>query len=181
MSIKPGRYELGPQSGTLTVRTGRRGAAAKAGHDLRIEVASWGATVEIAADPGQSALELTADPGSLRVREGTGGMQSLGEEDRSKIEQTIVTEVLKRTTITFRSRSVQSAGQNRLSVEGDLELAGAVNPIAFELSLDDDGHVSGSASIKQTAWSMKPYSAMFGTLKVADEVEVSFDGQLSAT
>ncbi len=179
MSIEPGTYALGPQNGTLSVRTRRGGAAAKAGHDLLIEVGNWGATVEISADPEQTVLELTADSGSLRVREGTGGMKSLGEDDKSNIQQTINDDVLKGTAITFHSRSVSSPGDRQLSVQGDLELAGAINPVGFDLSVDDDGHVSGSAVVKQTAWGMKPYSALFGTLKVADEVEVLIEGQLS--
>lgn len=179
MSIEPGTYTLGPQNSTLSVRTGRRGAIAKVGHDLQIEVGAWGATVEIGADPQQTVLELTADSGSLRVREGTGGIQSLGEEERSGIDQTIVEEVLKGTSIAFRSRSVKPAADGKLSVEGDLEMAGGINPIAFDLNLSDDGHVAASAVVKQTDWGMKPYTALFGTLKVADEVEVSIDGKLS--
>ena len=29
--------------------------------------------------------------------------------------------------------------------------------------------------VKQTDWGIKPYSALFGALKVADEVEVAID------
>ena len=180
MSIEPGTYSLGPENGTLSVRTGRRGAIAKVGHDLLIEVGAWGATVEIGADPRQTVLELTADARSLRVKEATGGIQSLGQEERSGIDQTIDEEVLKGATIAFRSRSAQPDGEGRLSVDGDLELAEGTNPIAFTLTLDDDGVLAGSAVVKQTAWGMKPYTALFGTLKVADEVEVFVDGRLSA-
>jgi polyisoprenoid-binding protein YceI len=180
VSIEPGTYELGPQNGKLSVRTGRRGAIAKVGHDLLIEVGTWQARIEITADPQQTMLELTADSDSLRVREGTGGIQSLGDDERSGIDQTIAEEVLKGTAIAFRSRSVQSGHDGRLSVQGDLELAGAINPIAFELNVGDDGHVSASAVVNQTAWGMKPYTALFGTLKVADEVEVLIDGRLAS-
>ena len=51
MSIAPGRYTLGPQSGELLVHTGRKGGAKKAGHDLVIEVKSWNATMDVADDP----------------------------------------------------------------------------------------------------------------------------------
>ncbi|MEA2637443.1 MAG: hypothetical protein QOE18_500 [Chloroflexota bacterium] len=180
MSIEPGTYALGPQSGTLSVRTGKGGAAARAGHNLLIEVGSWGATVELGADPSESVLELTADSTSLRVLEGTGGMTTLGDDDKSGITQTIDEEVLEGTAIVFRSTSVESSGESRLRVQGDLELAGGINPVAFELELDDDGGVRGTATVKQTAWGMKPYSALFGTLKVADEVEVSIDARLTA-
>lgn len=179
MSIEPGTYALGPQNGTLSVRTGRGGAIAKVGHDLLIEVGAWGATLRIAADRQQTVLELTADARSLKVIEGSGGIQALGEEERAGIDQTIDEEVLKGATIAFRSRSIQSAGERRLSIQGDLELAGAINPVAFDLEVSDDGHVAGSTVVKQTAWGMKPYTALFGTLKVADAVEVLIDGRLS--
>ena len=38
-----------------------------------------------------------------------------------------------------------------------------------------DGWLSASAVRKQTAWGIKPYSTLFGALKVADEVEVTLD------
>jgi hypothetical protein len=41
--------------------------------------------------------------------------------------------------------------------------------------MSPDGHVRGSAVVKQTDWGIKPYSALFGTLKVADEVEVAVE------
>ncbi len=179
MSIEPGTYALGPQNATLSVRTGRRGAIARAGHDLLIEVDIWGATVQVGDTPEQTLVELTADSNSLRVVEGTGGIQSLGEDERSGIGQTIRDEVLRGTPIAFRSIAVQPREDGRLRVQGDLELAGGINPVAFDLSIDDDGQVAGSAVVTQSDWGMKPYTALFGTLKVADEVEVSVDGRLS--
>jgi polyisoprenoid-binding protein YceI len=178
MSIEPGTYELGPHDGTLSVRTGKGGAASKAGHNLLIKVERWGATVELAADPAQSVLELTADSTSFTVLEGTGGMKSLDADDKSGIAQTINEEVLKGTAIAFRSTAVRPDGDGRLHVTGDLELSGGINLVAFDLDVADDGRLTGSASLKQTEWGMKPYSALFGTLKVNDEVQVEIDAKL---
>lgn len=180
MSIESGTYALGPENATLTVRTGRRGAIAKAGHNLRIEVEAWRATVSLSSDPSQSALELTADATSLRVREGSGGMQSLDPDDRAGIDHTINEDVLNGTAIVFRSHEVSRAHNGGLFVTGALELAGATHPISFDLQVGDDGQISGSAVVKQTEWGMKPYTALFGTLKVADEVHVSIDGRLAS-
>ena len=41
--------------------------------------------------------------------------------------------------------------------------------------MDADGTLRGSVVVKQSDWDMKPYSALFGALKVADEVEVAID------
>jgi hypothetical protein len=174
VSISPGSYRLGPDNGTLTVRTGRTGAVAKAGHDLLLEVTSWSATLD-AGEP--TAIELTADATSLKVREGTGGMQALDDGDRANIEQTIDDEVLRREPIAFRSTQVTGTAAG-LSVQGELTLLGTTRPVAFDVAVAD-GRVSAVAVVKQTDFGMKPYSALFGALKVADEVKVAIDAELS--
>jgi Fe-Mn family superoxide dismutase len=179
MSFPAGIYKLGPEHGTLSVRTGRTGAAAKAGHDLLLHVGSWEATVEVGEDPAQTSIVLDADPTSLRVREGTGGMQPLGADDRANIEQTIDDEVLKRQAIEFRSTAVKAAaGGSRISVSGELSLNGTARPIEFDLIVGDDGTFTCSTVVKQTEWGMTPYSALFGALKVVDEIEVAIDAGL---
>jgi polyisoprenoid-binding protein YceI len=175
MSITPGTHKLGPDNGTLTVNTGRSGAAAKAGHDLTIHVDSWEATLTIDEDPSQSSLTLDADASSLRVVNGAGGIQALGDDDKENIKKTIDDDVLKREGIQFRSTSVQAGDDGKLTVQGDLTLRGKTNPITFDLAIGDDDKVSGSAVVKQTDFKMKPYSALFGALKVADEVNVAIE------
>jgi polyisoprenoid-binding protein YceI len=171
-----GSYTLGPDNARLSVRTGRTGAAAKAGHDLLIEVTGWSATLELGDDPARASVALDADSTSLRVLEGTGGMQSLGDNDRASIRQTIDDEVLKGRDIAFRSTEVRApADGGPISVSGELTLAGSSHPIAFELLLGGDGELSASAVLKQTDWGIKPYSTLFGALKVADEVTVTLE------
>ncbi len=173
MSLPAGTHTLGPENGTLSVRTGRSGAAAKAGHDLLIDVAAWQATLEVGDDPAQTSIVLDVDPASLRVREGAGGMQALGSEDKASIQTTIDDEVLKGQAIAFRSTAVQAAaGGSRLSVQGELTLVGETRPVGFDLVVGDDGALSSSVVVKQTDWGITPYSTLFGALKVADEVEV---------
>jgi hypothetical protein len=166
--------KFGPDNGTLTVRTRKAGVAAKAGHNLRMEVTSWTATL----DRDATTLELSADPRSLRVIEGSGGVMPLGDEEKTAIPRTIDEEVLKGTAIEFRSTRMAVDG-NRVDVEGELELSGTRRPISFALDVGDDGRIRGSARIKQTDWGMKPYSALFGTLKVADEVDIEIDARSS--
>jgi polyisoprenoid-binding protein YceI len=114
----------------------------------------------------------------MRVIEGTGGMQSLDDDDRANIAQTIDDEVLRKQQITFRSTRVAPAGDGGLHVEGDLTLLGQTRPLAFDVSVSDDGAVAALAVVRQTDFGMKPYSALFGALKVADEVRVSLSATL---
>lgn len=176
MPIQAGTHTFGPENSALWVMTGRAGAAAKAGHDLLIHVTAWQARLEVGEDPAQTSVVFTADATSLRVREGTGGIQPLGDDDKASIEQTIDDEVLKGMAIEFRSTAVQTAGDgSRISVEGELTLVGETRPIAFELTVGDDGELGGRVVVNQTDWGITPYSTLFGALKVADEVEVVID------
>lgn len=174
MAIQAGTYKLGPDNASLHVETGRSGAAAKAGHDLIIEVNSWEATLEVG---DSSSLTVTADPTSLKVREGKGGMQALKDDDKEDIHKTIDKDVLKQKGISFQSSSCETTGDG-LQVSGELELAGKSNPVSFDVS-ESGGTVTGSANIKQSDWGIKPYSALFGALKVNDEVRVVVEGKLS--
>jgi len=184
MAISAGSYTLGPDNATLSIRTKKAGAAAKAGHNLLIEVTSWSATLELGANGGQTSVELTADARSLRVIEGTGGISALGDDDKASIKRTIDKDLLKGSAIAFRSTAVQgelsATGDSRLSVSGELELAGRRGPIAFQLNAGGDGRLSGAATVKQSSWGIKPYSAMLGALKVVDEVTVEIAAELPA-
>jgi hypothetical protein len=179
VALGNGAHRLGPDQAKLTVRTGKGGAAAMAGHDLLIEVTRWNATLALGADP---SLTLSADSRSMRVLEGTGGVKGLDTGDRANIDQTIDDEVLRGGTIEFRSTSIAVNGDGQVNVnvnvDGELELLGQRGPVSFELTIGDDGRLTGEAAIKQTEFGIKPYSALFGTLKVADEIRITIDGQL---
>jgi hypothetical protein len=87
------------------------------------------------------------------VLEGTGGAMALNDEHKAAIKQTIDEEILKGSPISYRG--------------GELTLNGRTRPVAYSF----DG-AEGRAEVKQTDFGIKPYSALFGTLKVADVVEV---------
>jgi polyisoprenoid-binding protein YceI len=171
MPIGPGKYTFGPENATLTVHTKKGGAAAKAGHDLEMEVTRWSASLELGES---SSASLSADAGSFRVVAGTGGAKPLGADEKAAIPQTIDEEVLKGTAIEFQSSRVEvDRGGHSVAVQGDLELFGQRHPVSFSLNVGFDGRLAGSAQVKQSEWGMEPYTALFGTLKVADDVEVA--------
>jgi hypothetical protein len=157
------------------VRTARTGAAAKAGHDLLLHVTDWAAEVDLGEHP---RLSLDADGASLRVREGTGGMQKLGDDDIAGIHQSIDDDVLRKRPIAFRSTRAEPVKDGQVRVEGELSIGGASHPIAFDL-YPADGRIRGEATVKQSDWGIKQFSILFGALKVADEVEVEIDAAQS--
>jgi YceI-like domain len=180
MPIGPGTYVFGPDNGaTLTVRTKKGGAAAKAGHDLEMEVTRWSAKLELGDSPEAS---FTADSRSFKVVEGTGGVKPLDAEEKAAIPQTIDEEVLKGTAIEFQSSRIEvDRGGHTVDVEGELELFGQRHPVAFKLNVGFNGRMAGSAQLTQSEWGIEPYTALFGTLKVADDVEVEIRADTRST
>jgi polyisoprenoid-binding protein YceI len=158
----------------LQVRTYREGMAQMVGHDLIIDVEKWKATAEVGEDGALSAVQLNADPHSVRVREGLHGVRPLTDKDRADIRNTINEKILRGQPIVFRSSSVEPA-DGALTVHGELELAGTTRPASFELDAGTDGRVSGVLPVTQSKWGIKPYRGLMGALKVRDTIEVVID------
>ena len=181
MTLRSGTREVGPADGTLLIRTGREGAAAKMGHDLSIVATAWSATVTVVAEqPDRSSVRATIDAASLTVREGRGGATALTTKQQSDIEKTIRDKVLesdRHPQITFVSTAV--GGTVALpTVTGDLTIAGTTRSVSLRLAVHDgEGgvRVSGSTQIVQSDFGIKPYSALLGTLRVRDTVDLEVD------
>jgi polyisoprenoid-binding protein YceI len=177
MLLPSGTHRIGPANARLRVHTTRTGAAAKAGHNLEIEVELWKATLVVGDDLAQTTLELTADGSSLHVIEGHGGVSDLGEDDKANIKSTIDDEILRGEQVRFRSTQVSANGEG-LHIDGDLTLAGTMHPVSFDVTTDGNGGITANAVVTQTRWGIKPYSTLFGTLKVGDDVQIKLDGRL---
>ncbi len=171
------RYQLGPQAGSLRLKTGRTGLGRRAGHDLTIEVTRWHADIVVnTADPDQSSATATIEAGSLAVREGTGGLKPLTDADRADIQATISDKILHTAghpDITFTSAQVTGT-TDAFQVSGDLTILGQAHPATIHGAITA-GRLRGHATITQSRWGIKPYSAFAGALRLADDIEIEFD------
>jgi len=179
MPLHPGTHVVGPESGTMQVMTYREGMAQKVGHDLVLDVSGWQARVTVGEDRAPTTIELDVDPRSLQVREGKHGVKPLSDGDRDEIRKNIDEKVLRGQPIEFRSRQV-SGREGALKVNGELTIAGQTRPAGFELELNDYGELSGTLTIVQSQWDIKPYRALMGALKVRDAVEIALEVRLPA-
>lgn len=165
--------DLGPEHGTLTLHTGRAGAAAKVGHDLTLAVTEWSATV----DP-QTHLTLTADLTSLTVVRGEGGLKPLSEKDKTTILGHAADRLhaAEHPTVTV---AIGGPTATTGTVEGTVTIAGQSRQVPIDIVVTDPGadpvHVVATATVLQSAFGIKPYSGLMGTLKVADAVRVEVD------
>jgi polyisoprenoid-binding protein YceI len=174
-------HVLSPESGTLLVKTTRAGMAAKVGHDLTIEAQAWrGQAVVDLTDPAASSVSVEVDVDSLVVVEGAGGIKPLSGSDKREIQRNIQRKILhtdQHPTLTFTSSAV-SGTPDDFAVEGQLTIAGQTAPVTLRGAVAD-GRARGSASVVQSRWGIKPFTAFLGALKLDDEVTVEFDVDLS--
>lgn len=172
--LAPGTHQIGPDSGTLRVHTYREGLAQKVGHDLIIEVGQWQGTLEVGEDGEPRAIVLEADSSSLRVLEGARGVKPLTDKDRDDIKSNIDQKILLGRPISFRSTTVELR-DTRLTVQGELAIAGTTRLASFPLTLSPDGQLEARLPVTQSEWGIKPYRGLMGALKVRDDVEVVLD------
>jgi polyisoprenoid-binding protein YceI len=177
-----GNFQLGPGAGRVVIKTGRAGLAARAGHDLTIEVTRWSAkgSVPTEADGGLTAATVTAelDLGSLEVREGTGGAKPLSDRDRRDIKKQM-SGILGDGTATFESSRIVTTGASGGAIEGTLTLNGKTQPARLQVTTPGPGRYRGTATVVQSAFGIKPYVGFFGALKLRDEVGVEFEVDLA--
>lgn len=186
MALRTGRFILGPADGTVLIRTGREGAAARVGHDLTLVATRWRAVVHVDARvPTRSTMRAVVEAASLEVREASGGALSLSESQKVEIEANMREKVLRsrrHPTITFTSTAVEGDAKRAL-VTGKLAIAGRTREAALALGVDGRSklpRVRATMSIVQTDFGITPYSALLGALRVKDAVEVSIDVRLPA-
>ncbi len=168
--------------GTSQVRihVGKAGAFGFAGHGHEVEAPVAGTVTVDAADPARSEVLLEFDSASLRVTgEGEPG-QDVPEVQRTMLGDRVL-DVKRYPKIVFRSRRITvtraSGALVVLSIEGDLSLHGVTKPLTVPVRVGlQKGSLTaeGTATVKQTEFGIQPVAAAGGTVKVKDELQVSF-------
>lgn len=122
------------------------------------------------AAPAVSAVDLTIASDKIK-------------SDRSTIMDRLMRDALKvseHPTITFELIEATPTGSSGLTFDtrGNLTLAGVTREVSMQVSGTQEGDAirfTGSTPIKMSDYDIQPPVAMFGALRTADDVTVSFD------
>ncbi|GAA4587463.1 YceI family protein [Planotetraspora phitsanulokensis] len=178
----PGRHHrIGPGCGTLILKTSRQGFAGRMGHDLTIEVVRWAGEVYFEEDDlPASSVTVTAEMGSLRVLEGEGGAVPLTDGDKREIAQTAgkLLDAERYPEARFVSSAITVTGPDEGVVEGTLSVRGVERPFRLQVTRTEDGRHRATGTVVQSEYGVKPYSAFFGALRLADPVGVEVEVDL---
>lgn len=168
-------FDLDPSLGTVTLRTGVTGSAARLGHRLQIELESWSGQVDF-ADGAPTAVRIAVDLDSLAVTAGKGGATPLSPVDRRVIRSNALRSLGANTypQATFASTSLELDDRG-LHVAGELTIRAVKAHIRADVAVQDEGDelaLTADIPVLQSAFGVKPFSVMLGQLRVADEVVV---------
>jgi len=169
-----GQHRIGPEHSRLIVRTYREGLAASVGHDLTLEITDW------SADLTANDVTATIDLSTLVVRTGTGGVKPLSDRDRRDIANNArkAMDTDHNPTARFVSTKVTPADGGG-TIEGTLTLHGKDNPFTLQVTETEPGHYRATGTLRQTDYGIKPHTAFFGALKLADQVEIEVEAATS--
>jgi polyisoprenoid-binding protein YceI len=181
MAQHAGRHVLSTDQGRVALLTARDGLAAQAGHDLTIEVSAWSGELTVADDGQPTELSVTLDLNSLVVREGTGGVKPLTDRDRREIAVTTrkVLGVDRHPEATFKASGFEPNPSGGGFIQGTLTLGGISRPLKLHVAKTGPGSFHATASVRQSEFGIKPYTAFLGALKVSDAVGVIIDVDLA--
>lgn len=173
-------WNLDASDGELLVTTGVAGRAAKMGHRLTIAMTTWQATVQW-SNGEPVGVDLTVDVDSLKVLRGEGGVKGLSGPEKALARSNAlgVFDAAKFPQIRFQADDIEkTTGGYRLT--GSLEIHGKSRKRVVDLRVEDLGdrwRMSCGAEVKHSEFGMKPYSMFLGSMKVVDEVTVSFTAE----
>lgn len=174
--MTPG-WTFDASDGSLQVRTGVDGVAARMGHRLTIMIQTWQATVDWQAD-APSAVSVNVDVASLTVDHGEGGVTPLTAPERTIARSNALKSLAAKRfpQITFVADHIIATDAG-YRLAGTLDIAGHRREHTVDLAVedhDDRWELSGRMQVRQSDFGIKPYSLMMGSLRVADTVTVMF-------
>jgi polyisoprenoid-binding protein YceI len=180
MTVAAGSHDIGPPTGSLTLYTGREGAAARIGHDLSLTFATWSGLVVVdGCGPDQVAsVEATVALETLEILEATGGVLPLTGIDRRQIRSTALRllDADRHPEASFASTSVAPDGAGGV-LHGALTVRGRAVPVSFTVAATADGW-RASGTIRQSSFGITPYRAFLGALRLADDVRIVVEARL---
>jgi polyisoprenoid-binding protein YceI len=174
------RYLIDARKSTFTVRAFATGLLSALGHSPTIAITDFEGEVSLNPDAiEQSSLRMVIHSASLTV------VDDIREKDRKEINRTMHHEVLEDDSfseIVYECSRVSASriaeGQYLASLNGELTLHGVTRDqsVSARVWLSGDMlRATGDFSVRQSDYEIRPVSAVGGTIKLKDELKLTFD------
>ncbi len=173
------RYRIDPGPSRFTVQAFAAGLLSAFAHSPTFAVRDYGGEVRLGNTAESLELELTVNPDSLDLQD------RLSVTERREVEDRMHGEVLETSvyrSIDYRGGVIRAEtigqGRYRLAIGGELSLHGDTRPhrMDAELTVFSDGlRLEGESVIRMSEFHIRPVTALGGTIKLKDELKLSFD------
>jgi polyisoprenoid-binding protein YceI len=180
-------WTLDASDGELLVRTGVAGRAARMGHRLTIAMTRWQVTVHWdGTEPAEPlAAELVVEVDSFDVLRGEGGVKGLSGPEKALVRSNALKSLSAERfpEIRFTAEQILETGDG-YRLTGTLQIRGKSREHVIDLRTEDLGgswRMSAQSRVRQTDFGVKPYSLLMGSVRVADEVTLSFEAAKAKT
>lgn len=174
------RYDIDSKGSTFIVRAFTAGLLAAFGHNPTIAIP--GIEGEIVLNPDaidESSLRMVVDASSLTATD------DISAKDRDEINRRMHAEVLESDSfpqIVYETSRVSASktaeGQYWAAITGELAMHGVTKtqPISARLFVNGTAlRATGEFSVRQSDYEIRPVSAVGGTVRLKDELKLSFD------
>ena len=156
------------QTGQIRIFTFKEGLLSSVAHDLELELSDF--SVQFNGGDVRAVFNLLSVSVLGAVVNRRLSTNTLSKSDREKIERTINREVLS----TARHPKAELSGELRDGLfRGTLRLNGQTANVDGPVQTEN-ARASGHVEMKPSQWGIKPYSALFGALRLQDRVRIEF-------
>jgi polyisoprenoid-binding protein YceI len=173
-------YVIDTGGSTFTVRAFATGLLSMFGHSPTIAISDFEGEVRLNPDAvEQSSLRMVIHAASLNV------IDDISKKDREEINRAMQREVLESDSypdVVYECARVAASktgeGQYAVTLNGELTMHGVTRgqPVSARVSLNGDMlRAMGEFSILQSDYDIRPVTAAVGTVKLKDELKLSFD------
>lgn len=173
-------YVIDPGVSRCTARAFATGLLASLGHNPSFAVRQFAGEAKFPGDaPEQASVRIVVQSGSLELSD------QVSDKDRREIERAMRQDVLETgrfPEIVFEASnpSLSKSGESLYwaNITGNLTLHGATQPQQITAQVSVSGnqlHASGEFAVRQSSFGIKPVSVAGGTMKIKDDVKVTFD------
>jgi polyisoprenoid-binding protein YceI len=174
------KFAIDPDASRFTVQAFATGLLSSFGHNPTVGIRDFDGEIECEPDTFANAhLRLTLRTKVMDV------LDEMKRDDREKLEQEMygkVLEIDRFPTATFESKeiTIQKLAEDLLMahVKGELQFHGTSHDHSFDARVTRMGtmlRASGQFPLKQSDYSIKPFSFAGGALKLKDELKFNFE------
>lgn len=171
-------YSMSAAQSQITITLVQEGILRNIYPTHHVAVKGFTGRIQLPTDESKATAELDAEAKSFV------NIDKMKDFERNGFHKVLHEEVLasdRHPTIKFRSVSVtniQKSGDNRsFTLHGDLTLRGVTKRVSLPVKITMSGNelrATGEGTIKQTDFGITPYSGGLGTIKIGDQLKVSF-------